>query len=57
MRAYVKSLMDPTLAYKLTTHAPDEEIPSTHLSTEKKKNFMKKLYNSGCHYLVTTRLQ
>lgn len=46
------SLMDPPLACNLTTHAQDEEIPSTHLTTEEKINFMKNLYNSGCHYLV-----
>lgn len=33
------SLMDPLLAYKWTTHTPDEEIPSNHLSTEEKKRY------------------
>ena len=32
----IASLMDPLLAYNLTTQAQDKEIPSTHLTTEEK---------------------
>ena len=37
------SLMDPPLAYNLTTQAQDKEIPSTHLTTEEKNKLYEEL--------------